>query len=255
MNWKSFRFIILLLCFMAFTAQTYAQNDPEETTLDEMLEAAETFPNDPTIAYALGLHYGRENRLGLAILYLERAHLLSPLRKNIRDALHTVRIEARRRRADDMPAQTITEGEPAGIFWWRFFHVFSTRTYAFAFSAAIWIFFGLLAASRKMKAGARRDIIFTFSFLSLFVSLVAAAFWIGSFWTTEHHEPAVIVASSPNFVDAPDESARAHRQKNLYEGAVVVILEDRGEWRLLRLVDDEEVWVRAEIARSVLLRF
>ena len=223
-----------------------------EASIEEALAIVEAHPDDPAAAHVLGLRYAHAGQIGLATLYLERSHLLAPLQRETGDALHTVRREARRRRAESMPSQIIMEGEPPGVFWWRFFHVFSMRVYAMGVLLSLWAFFGLLALWRRMDATGRRDAVLVVALGIAFIGVNAGVFWAGATWTTNNHEPAVVVASSPRFVDAPDEISRSRRQANLYEGAIAVIIEDRDDWRLLQLVDGEEVWVRANVARSVL---
>ncbi len=206
---------------------------------------------DTASAFNAGLAFAHDDRLGAAILAFERAHLQAPLDREIQDASAASRREARRRRAEALPNVTITEGEPAAAFWWRFFGFVPTQTAALLILVATWLTFGLLTLWRRTLPGARRDAILIAATTLGSIAIAAGAWWTGAALTARSITPAVVTDSSPEYRDAPDELSRPRRQPNLYEGAVVLIREERGAWTLVELVDRETVWVTARAVAAI----
>jgi hypothetical protein len=222
-------FVLVFLAAMLTGGVAHAEPSVAEPHADDFLNS--------------GIDAAEDGGLGHAVLAFERAHLAAPLDREIQDARAAAQAEARRRRAEGHTSQSFVEGEPSEVTWWRFFSSFRTDTYAAVLLAATWLLFGLLLARRRTERTAVRDALVVGSLLAVIFVAGAAMMWVGAM-ATQELGVAVVVEDEVRFRDAPDELARLRSQPNLYQGAVVVILEQRSEFSRIRLVDGENVWVR-----------
>ncbi|MCB9506288.1 MAG: hypothetical protein H6698_00155 [Myxococcales bacterium] len=213
--------------------------------VDAAIAAAATAPLDPNAALNAGVLLARADRLGEAAYYLERARALAPLDRDAEDALTQLHGEARRRRAQATSGSSFTEGEPEAVKRWRLFAGVSTDVLAVSLAVGVWAWFGALLARRRVTKPAVRDALAVVASVGALTAAIAGAGWWGRAIATRVR-PAVVIAADPRLRDAPDELSRARRDPNLYEAAVVVVREDRGDWRRVELVDGAQVWVTAE---------
>lgn len=213
--------------------------------VDAAIAAADAAPLDPDAALNAGVLLARADRLGEAAYYLERARALAPLDRDAEDALTQLHGEARRRRAQAATGSTFTEGEPEAVKRWRLFAGVSSDALAVSLAAGVWAWFGALLARRRVTKPAARDALAVVASVGALTAVIAGAGWWGRAIATRVR-PAVVLAADPRLRDAPDELSRARRDPNLYEAAVVVIREDRGDWRRVELVDGAQVWVTAD---------
>lgn len=197
-----------------------------------------------------GLQAAEAGELGDAILAFERAHLAAPLDREIQDARASAQAEARRRRAEGHASQSFIEGEPRGVTWWRFFNSLRTDVFAGLLLGGTWLLFGLLFARRRAEKTAVKDALAVGAMLAFMLIIGSVTMWGGA-EATQRLGVAVVVDEDVRFRDAPDELARLRSQPNLYQGAVVLILEARGEFSEIRLVDGEDVWVRTAGVEAV----
>lgn len=197
-----------------------------------------------------GLEAATAGELGEAILAFERAHRLAPLDREIQDARAAAQSEARRRRAEASARQAFVEGEPTAVTRWRFFGMLRVEVYAVVLLLAAWWTFGLLGFRRRATRTAVRDALTVGALLGAVVIVCSGTMWIGAEMTGALGV-AVVVDDDPHFREAPDELSRLQSQPNLYQGAVVVVLEERDAYERLRLVDGEEVWVESSVVGLV----
>lgn len=218
---------------------------------DVLASDADASPYDPDLAFNAALALARADRVGEAVLYIERALALAPLDRGIQDTRLIVQREARARRIEAAGSRTLTEGEPPGVTRWRFFALLPTGTYAGLVLGASWLCFGLLAVRRRTRPGGWRDGLAVGAAFALLVLVGAGSMWAGRAFTARHTEPAVVVAADPRFRDAPDELSRPRNHADLYEGGVVLIRDRRDEWVQIELVGGDLVWVDRAIARPL----
>ena len=191
-----------------------------------------------------GIDAAEAGELGEAVLAFERAHFAAPLDREIQDARATAQAEARRRRAEDQSSQSFVEGEPNEVTWWRFFSALRADVFAALLLGGVWLLFALLSVRRQTQRTALKDALTVGGLFAVTAIVGSATMWIGA-TATERLGVAVVVDDEVRFREAPDELARLRTQPNLYQGAVVVILEQRSEFSRIRLVDGEDVWVRS----------
>lgn len=239
---------VAILLALAPSRSGAAEEGSGAAELETALEWADAQPRSADSAYNAGLALAHADRLGEALFQLERAHLLAPIDREIQDARYVVERELRRRRIRDASTSSVTEGEPRAVSWWRFFAVFPPATYALLTLALTWLACGLFLWRRRLGRGALRDGLTIGAGASTLVLTLVAVMWGGQAWTARALEPAVVTATTPRFRDAPDELSRVRASDDLYEGAVVLIRERRGDWTQLELVDGARVWVTAGTA-------
>lgn len=215
---------------------------PSAEALEARLAEA---PHDADAAFSLGVVRARAGELGPAILWLERAHRLEPTDRQIEDALTLARAEAHARRNEAAGNAVIVEGAPRGVDRWRFFGGLRRPVYATALLIGLWSL--TLGAWRFRSAqGARRDAWAVAASAGAIAALVGGGLWAGSAWTAATVQPAVVLNETPAWRDAPDALARATRDPNLYEGGIVLLVDERDGWRAIELVDGDRGWVRAD---------
>lgn len=193
-------------------------------------------------ALNMGIEAATDGALGAAVLAFERALRMAPLDREIQDARAAAQSEARRRRAEANARQSFVEGEPSAVTRWRFFGMLRAEVYALLLLAGTWWTFGLLGLRRRSKRTAVKDALTVGTLLGGAVMMASGSMWVGAV-LTGGVGVAVVVGDDPHFREAPDELSRRRSQPNLYEGAVVVVLEERGAYARVRLVDGESVWV------------
>lgn len=242
------RFMLLLLILAScglLSFPAFSQDPPTpESSAAEYGAWADANPRSADAALNAGLRFVDADQLGMALVYLERARLMAPLDREIEDALQTVAREARHRRAEEAGDETITEGEPDAMAWFRFFHVMRPTAYRWLLLMAVWMSALLCVAWRRMTPGVARDAVLVATLLSGVTAASAAFFTAGAAWSEANIAPAVIVVDAPLYREAPDELSPQRRHTDLFEGALVKVLERRGEeWVHIEIAGGETLWV------------
>lgn len=207
--------------------------------------------HDPDAALNLGVAAAREGDIGHAVLWLERAHRLAPLDREISDALLASQREARRLRADAMPRAVLVEGEPAGVSGWRVFGAVPAGLVVFGLVASSWLLFGALLVARRVERRALRDAAWVVAVLAGVIGVVFVSLRIGAVHTSRTLNPAVVVDDRPVGRDAPDELSPARREANLYPGALTLITSTRDGWVEAELVDGARIWLRPGVVEPI----
>lgn len=184
-----------------------------------------------------------QERLGDALLYMERARYLRPFDLEIRQGLDLLRQRVQRNRMNRFRQVRLTQGEPDGLWWWRAFNVLPTRIWASVSMVCLWLAFILWLFVRRMQSGVRKDAVGTTATLNLLAAIFAATCWFGAARTTEQLEPGVITEANPELYHAPDELSEPMRHPDLYEGAVVLIRNQSATWTQIELAGRAKAWV------------
>lgn len=240
-------FIMLLsLCFtLSLSSLALANGD----TSDSFSEEEKLWSAKCNVVQAR--EAAERGELGRAALHLERARYLRPFDIEIREGLDLLRQQVQRERMMKFNHARLTQGEPDGLWWWRLFHVLPTRIWAGIGLAGIWITFGFWLASRRMKTGVPKDIVWSSAAFNLLVALASFGCWVGAVRTSVHLEPGVVVQASPRFYRAPDELSAAEQSPELYEGAMVLIRSSDAQWLEIELAGQQRVWVAAHTVEPV----
>lgn len=192
--------------------------------------------------YNLGSSYLQLNRLGPAILYLERAFLQSP---GDEDISHNLEV-ARSRLTDD-----ISEIPPFFLScWWQ--------NASLAASATLWAILGLLllvlgAAGllRWMTAPSReqRKRGFLLGLPLLLLGFIPILLAFNRQQLEENSDFAILQAPEVALQAAPDEGSSV--VFDLHEGTKVRILDAIGEWYKVRLPNGDQGWLPEEAMERI----
>ncbi len=189
--------------------------------------------HSPEIYYDLGNTYFKLNQTGKAILFYERAALLSP---NDEDVRHNLRV-ARAKITDD--------AEPTQSFiLFRWFHSAKTLvplnawTYMallFLWSSAIGIALWLTGSQRRLR---KRGFISGMVFLGL--SLFPFALAYAAYEAQKNSGAGIIIVSQTALKSAPDEAGKT--TFTLHEGVKVSLLDKIGSWYKVKLANGDVGW-------------
>lgn len=183
--------------------------------------------DDPALWYNLGNARFKLGRIGEAVAAYRRAWRLAPrdsqILSNVRLALDAggASPPARRWYEDMLERLSADEARILALGgWWALWLLLAAARVARSAAAAPWLRRGALAAAFVCALG-------------------AAALAHGRRLDAEH----IVTATGRSAQFAPLEEARAYF--TLPPGSIVSVIEQRGEWRRIRL-DDREGWVRAD---------
>ncbi len=204
---------------------------------------AEARPTDPDAAFNAGLAAAHADSLGWATLWLERAHRLAPLDREIEDALQAVRREARRVRAEESATRSYVEGEAPALYWWRFLAPFQPARCGLGFLVLSTLASLLIGAGLRADRRAVRETLVALGVAAFALAGLTGAAWVARVQLEARVVPAVVVAEAPRARSAPDDLATARRLPELYSGAVVTVVERRGSHTHVALVSGQTVWV------------
>lgn len=213
---------------------------------------ARELPRSADAALNAGLAAAERDDLGFAVLWLERAALLAPLDREVEDALQAAHREARRVRAERFASGTLVEGEPPSLFWWRFLQSISVGALAGALLVSNTLGFAVLGLARRQPEGARRDVMHVAAALLLTLAVAAAATWSLRSGVAGRVDPAIVLDADARGRAAPDELAPLRTQPELFAGAVVLVEEERGSWRRVRLINNESIWLDVSDVERIL---
>jgi tetratricopeptide (TPR) repeat protein len=207
-------------------------------------EVLQARPNSSDTHFNLGLALVHLNQLSLATYHMFQAQYLAPFDGEIRQSLALVRAEQRRRLAEaGSVGETVAKGEPDSLFWLDLFHRVSRGATEVVLIALAWLTFGLLFLRRRMRRTGWRDVVTVVSVLSSLVLLHAVAYRVGAVVTRNRIRPAVVVAERPMVWEAPDRLAARRTDEGLFDGAVVLVGEQRDDWVEVELVTGDTGWL------------
>lgn len=195
--------------------------------------------------------YAEAGQIGFAKLHLERARWVRPFDIEIQRGLKMVNWHVQHDRMERFTDSRLTQGEPRSLWTWRLFNSVPTRIWAWTLLASVWISCGLLMLRRAMRKSLRRDAVAIGAILSIVVAVCAMIGWIGCVITGTTMRPAVVVGSRVMAWAAPDAMVTPQNNPDLYEGAVVIVRTEDGDWVELQLSDSERVWTKRDNIRQI----
>lgn len=201
-------------------------------------------PVNVSVLFNAGLAAARAEKLGYARLYLERARVLAPFDREVRDTLALVKQAIGREQLEALGGDKYTEGSPAGVGSWRLTRLVPESISALCLVGFLWLFAFAFMADNRRRGTRRHVVAMTAMFAGLSLALIAAVFWGGARWTGTRITPAVVVAASPAYQSTPDELGTERTSAELYEGALVAIEAQADSWSRVRLADESTVWVK-----------
>jgi len=214
--------------------QAYRQEHYQEAlqwyqkVLDLGLESAALY-------YNMGNCYYKLNKIGYAILYLEKAKKLAPRDADIAFNLDIVRLK------------TIDRVEALPEFflmaWWnKLRHFWNLRQWTHIFLACWLSFFTFLVVYRLVSRPAVVRIFRLGLWVLGGILVLTTIFLWSNIQEARHNHPAVVLASSVSAYSAPDSSSV--EVFVIHEGLTVKVDDQHGEWVKIVLADGKQGWIR-----------
>lgn len=188
--------------------------------------------------FNLGTAYLRQNRVGWATLYLERAVRVEPGDLDARANL----ARAARLRVDRIVGTPEESGGSEPIASRVVFHTKATSwTLGFL---VLWTLGWLLTLLRRLARGGRRAAMGLAGALAVGLSLPCAAVTAAHLYVRERAHEAIVVAPSLPVREGPDAALKPAFE--VHEGLKVRLLDREGAFRRVRLSNGLQGWVPAE---------
>ncbi len=198
------------------------------------------------LLFNLGTAWGESGELGHAIWALEKARLLAPGDEDVKTNLKTVRERIRVKRVEDSVGK-MTEGESDAVTWWRLMTAIPPLPFAALVLLCNLLGFAALIARRGMKQGGARDAttVFAILFLSVFAVGLCGLFAQSSVHANTHL--AIVLKPKQELHRSPTPNAQHKIHPDVYEGALLEVLEQRDDgWVQVLVLDQTEGWIRAD---------
>ncbi len=233
--------LILLLFFSSVTAQEELFDSGNEaykdgdynTAIDHYSSLVSQNLVSPQLYYNLGNAYFKNQQLGKAILYFEKAYKAEPSDDNIKKNLNLAREEI------DSPVIEIPE----------FFLIRYWKSFAGLFPSMIWVIIQLLSTigllygiynwrlSRREGAKLRG-----FAIAMITLGLILLSFFAGrTALSQSSSKDTAIVTQETQLMSAADE--RSEKKENLSEGVKVKIVDQIDNWYKVLLMNKESGWI------------
>ena len=188
--------------------------------------------------YNLGNAHFRAGAMGPAIFNFERALRVAP---NMEDANYNLNL-AREVVAADVPDRLKeAETEPTWVFLASYF---SISELTLAFLCGNFFFFAALIALRFVDVGIART---TIAVLAVFLAIFTASSALAlnrQLYLFRHVRTAVVVADDAVMREGPDKSLAERLE--LHPGLKTRVIDERGDWVLIRLKNGVEGWLPRE---------
>jgi tetratricopeptide (TPR) repeat protein len=238
-----------LLVSLVFVAPLFAQSDAQFAKANQEYAAGQFKQaiNDyealvgagewrANLFYDLGNAYFLAGDFGHSILNYERALALEPRHPEAQANLRIARDEAR-----------ALELQPSWLE--RYLQFGTVNQYAVAAAIAFWIAAFSLTGSILRRRRSGRLIILTVVSLAVFVSLVAAIFWLD--FAGKESERAIVTGKGAQARVATADNANTVLA--LPAGSEIKILQQRGDWLYAALPNNLTGWIPAKSAELVRL--
>lgn len=204
--------------------------DQYNQVLDKGFESASLYFNMGNASYKL-------NRIGPSIYYYEKALQLNPADAAARNNIAFAR---------KMTVDAITPLPENTFKKWRnrVLNLLSIDGWARLTVTLMMLSAVFFLGYYFMRTTGRKRLLFTASFVALFIGLISLAFAFQSRSQNGTDRPAIVFASQVEVKGEPSlESAEAFV---LHEGTKVRVMEDVDEWKRIRIADGTEGWILAE---------
>ena len=187
------------------------------------------------IYYNLGNIYFRMNDIGRAILNYRKAEQYIPNDTNLRQNL----TYAREKRIDKIEEKQKTKVLKT-LFFWHYDLSVKTRIMLFT------IFFGILWLSAGLRIFFKRPFLFWGIMVSAFISIIMSGSLVAEEYTLKQIRPGVILSAETTARKGNSETYEPSFKDPLHAGTEFNLLEDRGDWYQVELLDSRTCWVSSE---------
>jgi len=196
--------------------------------------------------YNLGVTYVAMGAWPEAMLNLERAKVMAGGR-DVDAHLSFVR-EQLSTSSPGRDEAHFRELEAMSTFRW--FHGISGNGVAWAVLVVWWLSLGGWLLRKRVTHPALRDALMVMVVGGMVIVLVGGGYVVGQ-WQTDGLRPAIVMMDTNQLYDGPSEGAPTHEQEGLHAGVMVEVLEVRGRWWRVALVDGERGWLPEEALADV----
>lgn len=208
---------------------TQKQYDSAELYYTQLLRK---YPENVSLQYNMGNTSFRLNKVGAAVLHYQKAALLEPGNKEIRDNL----LLAKGRILNPLP-------EASPIFfvrwWYTFLQLLSANTWAIF---AIIVFLSVLALVWYARIKKERFIhAGRWLSLSIVCLIICGCMAWFTYQATTESGLAVVLDPTANLVDSPKSAAKV--LGNLPEGTVIEVYSEDGHFMNVKLPNGREGWI------------
>ncbi len=194
--------------------------------------------------YNLGTSWALADKPGRALWALERARVLRPGDEAIGHNLEVMRQRVRVGRLRNARAARLTEGEPDGLFWFRLGTSWSTSLFLIVVLLCNALGWGLLALRRRGEEGGRKDALTVAATLCLVVAFLGTSALVMRAVAVSQVKVGITLEAEAQLAVSPVVTSQKARHPDLFEGAVVRVLERRSDgWVHVGLVDGTQGWV------------
>jgi len=190
----------------------------------------------PDLYYNMANACYRAGRVGLAVLFYEKALALAPGHEAADSNLETVRQELIDRVVVDDAGAV---GEP---LWHGFLRGLSLGWLTWTFLALWWVVFAVLVARRLLLRGPLRRLLFWINVPVISVALVLGLLLFSRIYVQERVHHGVIVARTAALREGPGRSAAV--QMEVHAGLKVRLLNEVGDHVRVRLANGVEGFVQ-----------
>ncbi len=237
--------IVLLLAFIGkaqnetlFNKATDSYNNGDyQKAIDNYSGILENGQHSAELYFNLGNAYYKLNEIAPSIYYYEKALLLSPNDSDIKNNLSY---------AQNMTLDAIEVMPETGLakIYNSITGIMTFDQWSYAAVMFMILFVLLYIAFFYFRYATKKRIAFIGSFVSLFISVIAAAFAFVQFNDFKADQPAIVFDSEVQIKAEPNNRSEAIFV--LHEGTKVNILEGLNEWKKIRIVDGKTGWVTSE---------
>ncbi len=214
----------------------YAEGEYEKA-IEKYKSVLDSGYHSSELYFNLGNAYYKTHNITMALVNYERARIISPRDEEIAHNLEMVR------------TLVVDQIDVLGEFflrkWYRgMISIFRSDSWAiisiFAFILALVLFLAYLFSKRITV----RKISFWLAVILISGSLFTFLFSYNKYKIDKSHNAAIILSPSVTVKSSPDESGTDLFQ--LHEGTKVMIDDQLGDWREIRLSDGNRGWIRLQ---------
>lgn len=192
------------------------------------------------IYYNLGNIYFRMNDIGRAILNYRKAQQYMPDDNNLKQNL----AYAREKRIDRIEEKQETKVMKTLFFW---HYDLSVKTRLFIFT----LFFAIFFISACVRIFFKRPFLFWLIISSAFVSILFCGSLAADEYFLKKQRPGVILSTETTARKGNSETYEPSFMEPLHAGTEFTLIEARGEWFQIELLDSRTCWVQAKDAELI----
>lgn len=221
-----------------FDRATEAYNGGEyQEAVDNYLEILENGQHSAELYYNLGNTYYKLNQIAPSIYYYEKALLLKPNDREVKNNLSYARnmtLDA----IDEMPQTGLSKIYDSVI------GLLSYDQWSYVAVVFMLLFVLLYIAFYYFRYASRKRTAFVTSMVSLIFAIVAFVFAYTQYNTFQTDRPAIVFAEETSVKAEPNK--KSQEAFALHEGTKVNVLDQLNDWQKIRIADGTTGWIPKE---------